>query len=338
MRVLVTGGSGFVGRVLCEYLVARGYLVRATHRRGAPPLAATGVEWVHATDLNNPPLLQRILEGCGCVVHLAALAHQIGQSAHHVDYDRVNHLATAELARAVARCNSVRRLVFVSSIGAVCSASEQIVQEATRCLPENAYGRSKRAAEVAIESILANTQQDWCIIRPTLVYGPGNPGNMLRLVRLARLPLPLPFAAIRNRRSFIYVGNLVDLIERALTHPNARRKIFNVADKEVFSTPELIRLLGSLAGHSVRLLPAPAWSLRLLGRAGDLVAKLVGRSFGIDTYSVERLLGSLEVDTNYVREQLDWTPPWTAHEGFRLTMAPHATAAVAAKRLAFAQV
>lgn len=316
--VLVTGGSGFIGRVLNAALVSRGCKVRATYRSGSVPTEG-GVEWVQTPDVATSDF-PALLDGCDYVVHLAALAHQINKRVPPTEFDRVNHQATAELARAVAQSPTARRLVFVSSIGAVCSTSAKVITPETSPNPDSDYGRSKRDAEVAVEKILSATRQDWCVVRPTLVYGPGNPGNMLRLMRLTRSPVPLPFGGIRNRRSFLYVENLVDLIAKVMDEPAASRQVFNAADREVLSTPELVRMLAQLSGRSIRLLPVPVWALRTLAKCGDAASQVLGRSLGLDSYSVDRLVSSLEVDTSVLRSLLNWEPPFSTEEGLRRTL------------------
>jgi nucleoside-diphosphate-sugar epimerase len=197
-----------------------------------------------------------------------------------------------------------------------------VVKAETEPKPDSEYGRSKRKAELAIEKILADTRQDWSVVRPTLVYGPGNPGNMLRLMRLTRSPIPLPFGAIRNRRTFLYVENLVHLIKQVLSEPGASRQVFNVGDAEVLSTPELVRMLAGLSGRSIRLLPVPVWILRTMAKGGDVATGLLGRSVGLDSYSVERLASSLEVDISLARTRLNWKPPFSTEEGLRRTLSP----------------
>lgn len=316
-RVLVTGATGFIGRAVTSHLAARGYTVFGTRRPGARACSGP-VIWREIDDLLSVDW-SFLLEGLDFVVHLAALAHQINKPVAAAEFDRANHQATAELARAVANSPSVRRLIFISSIGAVCSQSDLVVTEETPCNPDTDYGRSKRAAELEVQRILAGTTADWCILRPTLVYGPENPGNMLRLMRLTRSGLPLPFGSIRNQRSFLYVGNLVDLIVNCLQNPAASRQVFNVADTDILSTPELISRIARVCGQRARLLPAPVWSLRLLGRAGDLAAGLAGRSLGVDTYSINRLLGSLQVSGAALKSKLGWTPPYSTEQGLQET-------------------
>lgn len=318
-RVLVTGATGFVGRSLCPLLVERGYMVRATARREPPAAFPAQVEWHGVGEIGPETDWGAALEGVDFVIHLAALAHQIAQDRTEEDYRRVNTAGTARLAEAVRQAGSVRRLVFVSSIGAVCTLASAPVSEKTPCYPDTRYGRSKHAAELALQERLAGGRPDWCILRPTLVYGADNPGNMLRLLRLLRTGWPLPFGAIQNSRSFVYVGNLTDALEKCLQHPGASRRVFHVADGPPFSTPGLLRLLGQASGRRVRLLPVPSWVLRGLGVAGDAAGSMLGRSVGIDTYSVERLTGSLEVDSSAIRAAIGWQPPYTPERGFQET-------------------
>lgn len=258
------------------------------------------------------------LDGVTAVAHLAGLAHQVGLTVGPEDYERVNVAGTRGLATA-ARDASVHRFVFISSIGAVCSQSDTVVDERTPPEPDTAYGESKLRAERAVRAALRDTGTDWVILRPPLVYGPGNPGNMARLLKLVRTGLPLPFGAIRNRRSFIYVGNLVDAILHGLDSRGAARGTFVVSDGREVSTPELIRLLGTVAGYPARLIPVPVAGLRLMGRFGDGVRALAGYSVGFDSYSVDRLVGSLKVDASAFRDATGWEPPTEMEAGLKAT-------------------
>jgi nucleoside-diphosphate-sugar epimerase len=256
------------------------------------------------------------------VVHLAAVAHRIAPKDQVDDsiYDEVNHLGTARLARAVTQTPSVRRLFFMSSIGAVTSLSDEIVNEQTPCHPDTAYGKSKLSAEKAIQAILRESQVDWCIFRPPLLYGPGNPGNMERLLKLLKLPLPLPLGSIRNRRTFLYVGSLVAAILLALEHPAAARQVFCVSDGDELSTTDLLRRLGRASNRSVRLFPFPMSGLSVLGTLGEWVRAITGRSIGVDRQAVEKLCGSLSVDSSFFRQTCGWTPPFTVEEGLVRTV------------------
>lgn len=322
--VLLTGATGFVGRHLCPKLSEAGFNLRAVYIEPKPPAGwPERMEWIKldnvgpATDWH--PALQG---GVTHVIHLAAIAHRITPKDQVADsiYDEVNHLGTAQLARTVAQTLSVRRFFFMSSIGAVTGLSDEVVNERTPCHPDNAYGRSKLAAEQAIERILSKSQVDWCIFRPPLLYGPGNPGNMERLLKLLHLPLPLPLGSIRNRRTFLYVGNLVDALCVALEHPAAARQVFCVADGEELSTAGLLRRLGRASHRPVRLFPFPMFGLRLLGVLGSWFQAVTGRSIGIDRPAIEKLCGSLAVDNSLFRQTCGWKPPFSVEEGLMRTV------------------
>jgi nucleoside-diphosphate-sugar epimerase len=132
---------------------------------------------------------------------------------------------------------------------------------------------------------------------------------MARLLRLIATGMPLPLASIRNRRSFIFVDNLVDALLTVIGYPQPIRAVFVLSDGSDFSTPELIVALAGAAGRKARLVPAPFGMLRALGRLGDGVSRILGKPVGFDSYSVARLTGSLCVDGTCFREFFHWRPP-----------------------------
>jgi nucleoside-diphosphate-sugar epimerase len=293
-----------VGSTLARRLLHDGLQVRGTHRREIPP-AVAGVEWLHLPRLDDLPSWCDAVSGCEVIVHLAALAHQTGHVAGRwSEFRHVNVDLTAFLAR-MARESGVRRFVFVSSVAAVCSQSETVVDERSAPRPDSDYGRSKLEAEHALQQELQGAQCDWCIVRPPLVYGPGNPGNMARLMRLIERGLPLPVGAIHNRRSFIYIDNLVDALAAVVAHPAPVRSVYFLNDGSDFSTPELIRALAGAMHRRIRLVSVPVGMVRLLGRLGDLLG---GRA-GLDSYSVERLVGSMAVSGASFSRDFRWRPP-----------------------------
>jgi nucleoside-diphosphate-sugar epimerase len=317
--ILVTGATGFVGRHLCEELVRRRLRVRGAHRGRHPeqPL----VEWVNVGELGPGTDWGPALQGVTHVIHLAALAHQVGLNAEDLrrDFQRINVEATGGLLEQVAAAHIPGRFCFVSSSGAVCTLSEALITDETPCSPEGPYGQSKRAGEELVRETLHRAGQSWAILRPTLVYGPGNPGNMARLLRLVRTGLPLPLGALQNRRSFVFVGNLVDALIHCLDHPGAHEQVLAINDGEILSTPQLIRRIGHATGVKVRLFPVPMGLLRALARLGDLTRSLFGRSFGLDSYSLERLAGSHAVETGPTFAKVHWKPPFSMDEGLQMT-------------------
>jgi nucleoside-diphosphate-sugar epimerase len=307
VRVLVTGGSGFVGRRLVRKLVEQGFAVRATYRSHAPAPAGS-VEWRPLKSLDDEGCLAEIVAECDAVVHLAALAHQLGDAAsREPEFRRVNTEGTRLLARAAAR-GGVRKFIFVSSIAAVCTQSDAPVDDATPCAPTDAYGSSKLEAERALAAELQGSATDWCILRPPLIYGPGNPGNMRRLLRLLDTGLPLPFASIRNCRSFMFVDNLVDAMLCVLRHTGAVRSTHVLSDGSDFSTPDLVKALAAASGRRVWLLAMPVFMLSVLGRAADAVRVPL---------KIDRLVGSLSVDGSGFRRSFGWNPPVGVEQAFQ---------------------
>jgi nucleoside-diphosphate-sugar epimerase len=145
---------------------------------------------------------------------------------------------------------------------------------------------------------------------------------MERLMKLIKRGLPLPFGAIKNRRSFVFVGNLVAAIITCLDHPNAANQIFLISDNQAVSTPQLIRLIAQQIQQPCRLLPVPTTLLRFLGYLGDNIESITGKTLPFNTYNIDRLLGSLAVDSRYIQKTLDWQPPFTLEQGLAQTIQP----------------
>jgi nucleoside-diphosphate-sugar epimerase len=250
-RVLVTGASGFIGRALVEQLRISGHRVRAAMRQPADVFGRE-VEVVAVSDLTRPVEWRLLLKDMDTVVHLAGIAHAGGEIPEQT-YDRINRLASAELA-AAARAAGIRRLIFISSIRAQSGpAGPKPLTEADQPQPTDAYGRSKLAAEQAIQA----SNVPFTILRPVLVYGPDVKGNLARLVQLARSPWPLPFGAFTNRRSLLARQNLASAIQHVLNTPATAGEIYVVADPVPLKVAEIIASLRTGLGRSPLLVPVP---------------------------------------------------------------------------------
>jgi len=299
-NVLVTGATGFVGRHLCERLLRDGYDVRKAVRR----LHEGGREYL-VGEINSRTDWIAVLAGVDTVYHLAARVH-VGceKSAEALEASReVNLHGTVRLARSCAAAG-VSRFVFASTVkvNGEQTAMEPF-SERDMPAPQDAYSIAKMEAESALKEISNETGLEVVIIRPPLVYGAGVGANFMRLVRLIDRRIPLPFALVDNRRSLVYVGNLVDAMICCGTHSLASGEIFMVSDGEDISTAELIRRIAAALGVRARLWPCPAYLLRI-------GAHLAGMSS-----EVERLLGSLAVDSSKIGRQLDWHPPYSMAQG-----------------------
>ena len=345
-NVLVTGASGFIGKALCNKLLTGGYQVRGAARNAAQMTALpSGVEVAQVGDIGPETDWPEALDCIEGIVHLAARVHVMRESDANplAAFRLVNVAGTERLARQAAEAG-VKRLVYISSVKVngertgerderptsnierPTSNEKQKKQksevggqektggrsvpyaETDKPCPWDAYAVSKWEAEQGLLAIAEETGLEVVIIRPPLVYGPGVKANFLRLFKIVERGIPLPFAKIDNRRSLIYLGNLVDAIVTCMTNPNAADKTYLVSDGEDVSTPDLIRRIAAASGRRALMLPVPVWMVRIAGR-------IIGRSDELD-----RLLGSLTVDISKIRSELNWHPPFTTEEGIRETV------------------
>jgi nucleoside-diphosphate-sugar epimerase len=222
-------------------------------------------------------------------------------------YRQINVKGTLNLARQAAAAG-VRRFVFLSSIkvNGECTPPDRPFTADQTPAPSDPYGISKMEAERGLRALALESGLEVGIVRPCLIYGPGVKANFLTLMRYLARGWPLPFGQVtRNRRSFVALDNLVDLLARCIDHPGAANRTFLVSDGEDLSTADLLERLGAALGCPARLFSVPpGWleaAAALLGRAGE----------------VRRLCQSLQVDMQQTREALGWTPPLTVDEGLQ---------------------
>ena len=271
-RVLVTGASGFVGPHVVAALIQAGYLPRLALRR-AQPIPA-GAEAVVTGDLSAAVNWRPALEGVDHVVHMAGLAHA-GPGLDAALYRRINTEATLELARAAEKAG-VQRFVYLSSIKALTDAFDgPPLTEEMQPAPDDPYGCSKLAAERG----LAEIDLDWVALRPVLIYGPGVKANMAALLKLARLPVPLPFGGLQAPRSLLALENLASAILFALTPACPARQSYALSDPEPISVSGMLAAMRAGLGRGPGLLPVPeAWLRRLARLAGreETFLKLAG--------------------------------------------------------------
>ena len=309
MKILLVGGSGFVGRHLMRRLLAARIPFCAALHRNEDGLPA-GVEVVRGTSLDSKFDWGPALAGCDAVVHLGARVHIMDdRSAHPLDdYRATNVDGTLSLGRQ-AIAAGIRRFVFLSSIKVNGEATRlgQPFTENDEPKPLDPYAISKLEAESGLRVLADHTDMGVVILRPPLVYGAGVRANFLSLMRWVHRGAPLPLAGIENRRSLIGVDNLVDLIVTGLDHPAAVNQTFLASDGEDLSTPELVPRLAAALGKKAYLLPIPqAWLL-----SGG---KVLGRGA-----AVARLCASLQADISKTKEVLGWTPPVSVDEGLQRT-------------------
>jgi UDP-glucose 4-epimerase len=312
-HVVVTGANGFIGQHLCRALVESGREVTACVREQAD--ASVFSDLSDSLRILRLPAsgfgadLSHILRNADAVIHLAGRAHVMRETAEDPlsEFRKVNVGGTESVALAAAQ-SGVKRFIYLSSIKVNGEATDGRAFFADDlpgyCDP---YGQSKWEAEARLVQIAAETDMEWVIVRPPLVYGPGVRGNFLTLMKCVFRGIPLPLGALHNRRSLVSVYNLCDFLDFLVDHPAAANSRFLVSDSEDISTPDLVRHIAIALHRSPRILPCPKAVLVMVG--------IVLRQRA----AVQRLCSSLALDKQKTRTVLDWSAQVTLDAGLNRT-------------------
>jgi len=311
-RVMVTGGSGFVGSAVVKRLMEQSdrYDVVAVGRSGTFT-ETDGFRFVSGLELNKADGWVAALQGVDVVVHCAARAHVMNDRSVDplAEFRHVNVDGALGLARQAFEAG-VRRFLFVSSVKVHGEHTNNRApfREVDELSPQDAYAISKLEAECKLRDYCSEVGMELVVIRPPLVYGPGVKGNFQSLLRLCNLPVPLPFGSMKNKRSLVYVGNLADFIVQCVASPKTRDEEFLVSDDEALSLSELLAEIRRAEKRSPLSVSVPVLFFRVVGT-------LLGK-----TEAVDRLTGALVIDSSKARTVLNWSPPYSVREGLQATV------------------
>jgi nucleoside-diphosphate-sugar epimerase len=312
MKVLLTGAGGFIGKYLEKELLEQGFFLRSVFRSGRVvenPLLDNlsgykdKYETVFIESLDNQTNWKPFLEDIDYVIHLAGKAHDVFNVSDPSEYFVVNTQATQRLAESSALAK-VKKFVFVSSSLVHGTTSIEPFSEKSALAPYSPYTSSKVEAEKRLEEISVTFGLPYIIIRPPLVYGKLAAGNFARLKNLVKTQIPLPLKTVTNKRSFIYVENLTDIIIQ-LVLSNMINQTYLVSDDEDVSTPMLLKKIAGVSGVSIYLFPCPISVLRFVG-------KITGR-----TRDIDRLTESFVLDIRKLKTDLGWKPKFSLEEGLK---------------------
>lgn len=311
-KILVTGGTGFLGAALIRRLCALpGTTVVAPLRSLHDQLPELVVQ-TSISDIDGATDWSSSLCGVDTVVHAAARVHVMHEddAAQSLDKFRtVNVAGTLRLARQ-ALAAGVKRLIFISSVKVNGESTRNGQPFTADDLPHpvDAYGISKYEAEQQLLELAKSGSMEVVIIRPVLIYGPGVGANFYTMLRWISKGLPLPFGAVNNKRSLVSLNNVVDFVAICIDHPAAANQVFLVSDGHDVSTTELMRHLIGHLGARTYLLPVPV-----------AVMEAAASWFGKRAVA-QRLFGSLHVDISKNKDVLGWQPPQTLDDGLKLTV------------------
>ena len=281
MKFLITGAYGFVGTNLCKYLAEKGHEclaldIPAAKRDGVP--YASFYTW---DGLDKLPVVD-------AVVHLAGKAHDLKKVASEQSYFDINVGLTEKIFAAA----KTTRFIYFSSSKADANG--------------NAYGRSKLAAEQFLNGRAI-------VLRPAMIHGPGNKGNLNLLWGIARRGLPWPLAAFENKRSFTSIANICAAVEALCER--GENGIYPIADDEMLSTNRLIELIAETCGKRAKLWRVPKGVMRMVAKIGDVL------HLPLNTERIVKLTEDSFVNNSHLKSQLGWNRmPIRAEEGLRRTL------------------
>ena len=277
MKILITGASGYLGKnFISNY--SNSYAIKTF-------------------SLQNMSIDKLDCSNIDTVIHMAALVHQM-HGATSDEYQRINVQYTIELAKK-AKITGVKQFIFISSL-AVYGNVNGVITEDTICSPITDYGKSKLDAEIMLQKM---EDKDFIIsiVRPPMIYGKNAPGNIVSLIKLINTVPILPFAKINNRRNFVYIDNLIHLINTIID--KKKSGIFLASDDDSISTTKLIQLIANKSNKKTYLVKIPFF---------ESLLKLVKPSFH------KRLYESLEVDNSITKEKLKLVNPYSTEDGIKL--------------------
>lgn len=314
MKAAVTGGSGFIGTRLVELLLEAGDEVRIVDKVASAAYPALST----VADVRDAAALQAALAGCGIVYHLAA--------EHRDDvrpvslYDEVN-VAGARNLVAACRANGIARIVFTSSV-AVYGMNLDDSPESTAAAPFNDYGRTKHEAEQVLRQWAAeDPARALAIVRPAVVFGEGNRGNVYNLMQQIRSGRFVMVGDGANCKSMGYVGNVAAFLAFLGRQAAPGVQAFNYADKPDMSMRELVafarRALHGGTGGGMRI---PLWAGLAGGTVLDAVGRATGRSFPVSAVRVRKFCSSTTVSVERARAS-GFAPPFTLGEGLERFLA-----------------
>ena len=290
MNVLITGSAGFVGRNLIDYL-------SHVNELGVKILDLRRIDW-KIVDEN-------------AVIHLAGKAHDLRKASNPDEYYQVNFELTKKLYDAFL-VSEAKKFIFISSVKAAADSVFDVLLESAIPNPQTHYGRSKLMAEEYIQNQPLPAGKSYYILRPCMIHGPGNKGNLNLLYKFVQKGIPYPLAAFENKRSFLSVKNLCFVIKNML-EKEIPSGVYNVADDEALSTNEVVSILAKSIDKKPKLWAVPSKWIQFGAKIGDKI------KLPLNTERLNKLTENYVVSNAKVKNALGEDLPLSAQDGLKIT-------------------
>jgi nucleoside-diphosphate-sugar epimerase len=292
MRILITGSSGFIGQNLLKYLDH--FDLKLLRREQLRTVSA------------------QLFEKDDVIIHLAGKAHDLKKSLSPQQYYEVNYELTKKLYQAFLSSNA-KKFIFISSVKAVADSVEESLNEDYIPNPQTHYGKSKLMAEQYIQGQSLPAGKSYYILRPCMIHGPGNKGNLNLLYKFVKMGVPYPLAGFDNRRSLLSVENLCFVIKELIQRAEIPSGVYQIADDEPLSTNQVVKLLASATGVKPKLWKVSRKLVCFLARCGDIL------HLPLTTERLNKLTESYVVSNNKIRQVLKKEFPLTTVQGLIAT-------------------
>lgn len=293
MEIIISGSSGFVGQNLSKYLVDLSFIVN--------PISLRDFSWK-----NN-------LRG-ETIIHLAGKAHDTKNTSDASEYFKVNTELTKDLFDAFLESNA-KNFIYFSSVKAVEDIVVDVLTEEVLANPKTPYGQSKLQAEEYILSKIIPNHKRVFIIRPCMIHGPGNKGNLNLLFNLVNKGIPYPLKAFHNERSFLGIDNLNFLVKEIILDKMITSGVYNFADDEVLSTNDLVKIISSASKRKNLSIAVPKLVVNGICKIGDLT------KLPLNSETLQKLTENYRVSNQKIKLALGIEKlPYTAQQGLEKTI------------------
>lgn len=295
MDIIISGSSGFVGQNLSQYLENKNIMV-------------------HGISLRNENWKSDFDKTGVAIIHLAGKAHDTSNTSVEEEYFKINRDLTIQLFNEFLK-SDIRDFIYFSSVKAVADTVEGILVEEVKANPLTPYGKSKLEAEDFLLSQMLPANKRLFIIRPCMIHGPGNKGNLNLLYKIVEKGLPWPLASFNNKRSFLSIDNLSFLINQILINDQIESGIYNFSDDDSLSTNSLIEVISESLSRKPKFLFIKKSLMESIAKFGDKLR------LPLNTERLKKLTENYIVSNHKIKTALGIDKlPLTAREGLKITI------------------